>query len=217
MTVGIDQPDRRGRSRLDREGLDLTGNPDVVVKEVTLLSHNWYVLRSTRFEYRHRDGRWTTEHRETYDRGNGAAVLLYDIDARTIVLVRQFRYPTYVNGNIDGMLLEVPAGLLDEDSPEDGARREAAEETGVEVGSLEHVFDAYMSPGSVTEKLHFYAGPYQAGSHDGTQAGLADEGEDTEIIELPFDEALTHIGAQIIDAKTIMLLHWAALNGPFSH
>ena len=213
---GLDAPDARGRTGLDREGFDLTGNPDVVVKTVTLLSSHWYVLRTTEFEYRHRDGRWTTEHRETYDRGNGAAVLLYDLDARSVVLVRQFRYPTYVNGNLDGMLLEVPAGLLDEDGPEEGARREASEETGLEVGRLEHVFDAFMSPGSITEMLHFYAGPYRAGSSDGVYAGLADEGEDTELVELSFDEALAQIGVQIIDAKTIMLLQWAALSGPFS-
>jgi nudix-type nucleoside diphosphatase (YffH/AdpP family) len=114
------------------------------------------------------------------------------------------------------MLLEVPAGLLDEDGPEEGARREASEETGLEVGRLEHVFDAFMSPGSITEMLHFYAGPYRAGSSDGVYAGLADEGEDTELVELSFDEALAQIGVQIIDAKTIMLLQWAALSGPFS-
>ncbi|KQQ03741.1 MULTISPECIES: NUDIX domain-containing protein [unclassified Rathayibacter] len=215
-TPGIDVPDRRGRTGLDGEGYDLTGNPDVVVKQVTLLSSHWYILRTTEFEYRHRDGRWTTEHRETYDRGNGAAVLLFDPDARTVVLVRQFRYPTYVNGNLDGMLLEVPAGLLDEDGPEEGARREAEEETGLEIGRLEHVFDSYMSPGSITEKLHFFAGRYRAGSREGAYAGLADEGEDTELVELSFDEALAQIGVQIVDAKTIMLLQWAALKGPFA-
>ncbi|PPG34218.1 NUDIX domain-containing protein [Rathayibacter sp. AY2B9] len=216
MTAGIDEPDRRGRTGLDRDGLDLVGNPDVVVKEVTLLSSDWYVLRTTRFDYRHRDGSWTSEQRETYDRGNGAAVLLYDADARTVVLIRQFRYPAYVNGDLDGMLLEVPAGLLDEDGPEEGARREASEETGLEVDRLEHVFDAFMSPGSVTEKLHFYAGRYRAGTRSGAFAGLADEGEDIEVLELSFDEALTQIGVQIVDAKTIMLLQWAALSGPFS-
>ncbi|QHC69598.1 NUDIX domain-containing protein [Rathayibacter sp. VKM Ac-2801] len=216
MTAGVDEPDRRGRTGLDREGLDLVGNPDVVVKEVTLLSSDWYVLRTTRFDYRHRDGSWTSEQRETYDRGNGAAVLLYDAEARTVVLIRQFRYPAYVNGDLDGMLLEVPAGLLDEDGPEEGARREASEETGLEVGRLEHVFDAFMSPGSVTEKLHFYAGRYRAGTREGAFAGLADEGEDIEVVELSFDEALTQIGVQIVDAKTIMLLQWAALSGPFS-
>jgi nudix-type nucleoside diphosphatase (YffH/AdpP family) len=216
VTAGIDEPDRRGRTGLDREGFDLAGNPDVVVKEVTLLSSHWYVLRTTRFEYRHRDGSVTTKERETYDRGDGAAVLLFDAEARTVVLIRQFRYPAYVNGDLDGMLLEVPAGLLDEDVPEEGARREASEETGLEVGRLEHVFDAFMSPGSVTEKLHFYAGRYRAGSREGAFAGLADEGEDIEVVELSFDEALAQIGVQIIDAKTIMLLQWAALNGPFS-
>lgn len=215
MTAGIDEPDRRGRTGLDREGFDLVGNPDVAVKEVTLLSSHWYILRTTRFDYRHSDGHWSTEERETYDRGNGAAVLLYDLEARTVVLVRQFRYPTYVNGNVDGMLLEVPAGLLDEDGPEEGARREASEETGLEVGPLEHVFDAFMSPGSVTEMLHFYVGSYRADSRLGSRAGLAEEGEDIEVVEFPFDEALAQIGVQIIDAKTIMLVQWAAIHGPF--
>ncbi|KQV13820.1 NUDIX domain-containing protein [Kitasatospora sp. Root107] len=216
MTAGLDTPDRRGRTHLDRVGHDLTGNPRVRVRDVTLLSCHWYVLRTTTFDYRHRDGRWSTEQRETYDRGNGATVLLYDTERGTVLLTRQFRYPAYVNGHPDGMLLETAAGLLDQDDPETAIRREAAEETGHTIGALQHVFDVYMSPGSVTERLHFYAAPYSPGTRTGAGGGVAEEGEDIEVLELPFTEALDLVrtGA-IADAKTVMLLQWAALDGPF--
>ncbi|MCM2423591.1 NUDIX domain-containing protein [Streptomyces sp. RKAG293] len=217
MTAGIDVPDRRGRTRLDRDGLDLTGNPRVVVRDVTLLSCHWYVLRTTTFDYRHSDGHWSTEQRETYDRGNGATVLLYDRDRATVLLTRQFRYPAYANGHPDGMLLETAAGLLEEDDPETAIRREAAEETGHTIGAVEHVFDVYMSPGSVTERLHFYAAPYSSATRDTGGGGLAEEGEDIEVVELPFTRALGLIrSGDIADAKTIMLLQWAALDGPFA-
>ncbi len=219
-TPGIDVPDRRGRTGLDREGLDLTGNPRVRVEEVRLLTSNWYITRTTRLAFQHRDGHWSTEERETYDRGNGATVLLYDPTRRTVLLIRQFRYPAYVNGHPDGMLLEVPGGLLDDDAPEEAVRREAQEETGYRIGEVEHLFDVYMSPGSVTEKLYFYAASYDAaaeGASTRTDAGggLAEEGEDIELVELGIDEALSRIGTDIVDAKTIMLLQWAALSGPF--
>lgn len=213
---GIDEPDRRGRTGLDQEGFDLTGNPDVTVRKVTLLSSFWYILRTTEFAYRHRDGHVTTEHRETYDRGNGATMLLYDLEARRVALVRQFRYPAYVNGHPDGMLLETPGGLLDDDDAETAVQREVAEETGLTIGPVQHVFDVFMSPGSVTEQVHFFAAPYVSTGTGSTFAGLADEGEDTEIVEIDFAEALERIGRDIIDAKTIMLLQWAALRGPFS-
>ncbi|NQX26277.1 NUDIX domain-containing protein [Microbacteriaceae bacterium VKM Ac-2854] len=216
MTRGIDEPDALGRTGLDREGYELVGNPDVAVKNVTLLSSHWAVLRTTEFEYRHRDGHVSTEHRETYNRGNGATMLLYDVAARTVALVRQFRYPTYVNGLPDGMLLETPAGVIDDDDPEASVKREVAEETGLAIGEVSFVFDAYMSPGSVTERQYFYAAPYVSLGGSAQFAGLAHEGEDTEIVELDFEEALGRIGRDIIDAKTIMLLQWAALNGPFS-
>ncbi|BFV60962.1 NUDIX domain-containing protein [Kitasatospora sp. CMC57] len=216
MTAGLDTPDRRGRTHLDRAGRDLTGNPGVKVRDVSLLSCHWYVLRTTTFDYRHRDGSWSTEQRETYDRGNGATVLLYDTERGTVLLTRQFRYPAYVNGHPDGMLLETAAGLLDQDDPETAIRREAAEETGHTVGAVQHVFDVYMSPGSVTERLHFYAAPYSAGTRTGTGGGVVEEGEDIEVLELAFTDALDLVrtGA-IADAKTIMLLQWAALDGPF--
>jgi nudix-type nucleoside diphosphatase (YffH/AdpP family) len=213
---GIDVPDSRGRTGLDQVGRDLTGNPDVVVRDVELLASGWHVLRRTTLERRLHDGSWTTEQRETYDRGNGATLLLYDGARRTVLLSRQFRFPVYVNGHPDGMLLETAAGLLDDESPEDAVRREVEEELGVTVGAVEHVFDVWMSPGSVTEQLHFFAAPYDAADRTGDRGGLADEGEDIEVVELGFDEALDMIDdGRIADAKTVMLLYWAALRGPF--
>jgi nudix-type nucleoside diphosphatase (YffH/AdpP family) len=213
---GVDVPDARGRTGLDQAGRDLTGNPDVVVRAVELVASGWHVLRRTTFDYRHADGRWTREQRETYDRGDGATILLYDAARRTVLLTRQFRFPVYVNGHPDGMLVEAAAGLLDADDPATAIRREAAEELGVEVGELEHVFDVWMSPGSVTERLHFYAAPYTPASRTGEGGGLADDGEDIEVLEFAFDEALEAIGSgAVADAKTIMLLQWAALSGPF--
>ena len=213
---GIDVPDHRGRTGLDRVGRDLTGNPDVVVTDVELLAAGWHVLRRTTLERRRGDGEWVTEQRETYDRGNGATLLPYDPDRRTVLLTRQFRYPVYVNGHPDGMLLEAAAGLLDDDSPEDAVRREVEEELGITVGEVQHVFDVFMSPGSVTERLHFYAAPYRPVDRTGAGGGLEEEGEDIEVVELPFDEALAMIDdGRIADAKTILLLQWAALRGPF--
>ncbi|MEV5686939.1 NUDIX domain-containing protein [Streptomyces sp. NPDC052164] len=216
MTAGLDTPDRRGRTGLDRQGRDLTGNPRVRIVDVRVLSCDWYVLRRTTFDYRHSDGHWSREQRETHDRGDGATILLYDPDRRTVLLTRQFRLPAYVNGHPDGMLIETAAGLLDGDSPEEAIRREAAEETGHTVGAAEHVFDVYMSPGSVTERLHFFAAPYTPATATGSGGGIAAEGEDIATVELPFTEALAMIRAgEIADAKTIMLLQWAALDGPF--
>ncbi|MCX4965219.1 NUDIX domain-containing protein [Streptomyces sp. NBC_00654] len=217
MTVGIDTPDRRGRTGLDRHGRDLTGNPQVRILDVEVLSCDWYVLRRSTFDYQHSDGHWSREQRETYDRGDGATILLYDADRRTVLLTRQFRLPAYVNGHPDGMLLETAAGLLDGDSPEEAIRREAAEETGHTVGAAERVFDVYMSPGSVTERLHFFAAPYTPATATGGGGGIAAEGEDISTVELPFARALTMIrDGSIADAKTIMLLQWAALDGPFA-
>ncbi|WP_371656104.1 MULTISPECIES: NUDIX domain-containing protein [unclassified Streptomyces] len=217
MTAGIDTPDRRGRTGLDRHGRDLTGNPQVRITDVEVLSCDWYVLRKTTFDYRHSDGHWSREQRETYDRGDGATILLYDADRRTVLLTRQFRLPAYVNGHPDGMLVETAAGLLDGDSPEEAIRREAAEETGHTVGVPEPVFAVYMSPGSVTERLHFFAAPYGPATATGEGGGVAAEGEDIAVVELPFTEALDRVrSGEIADAKTVMLLQWAALDGPFA-
>ena len=215
MTVGIDTPDRRGRTGLDRHGRDLTGNPRVRIHDVEVLSCDWYVLRKTTFDYQHSDGHWSRQQRETYDRGDGATILLYNTERRTVLLSRQFRLPAYVNGHPDGMLLETAAGLLDGDSPEEAIRREAAEETGHTVGAVRHLFQVYMSPGSVTERLHFFAAPYDAPPTGGA-GGVAAEGEDITTVEVPFAEALDMIrNGAVADAKTIMLLQWAALDGPF--
>jgi nudix-type nucleoside diphosphatase (YffH/AdpP family) len=187
------------------------------VTDVRLLSDNWYTLHTTTFDIQGADGSWSSQSRETYDRGNGATILLYDVERRTVLLTSQFRYPAYVNGHPDGMLLETAAGLLDDDDPETAIRREAIEETGHRVGEVTHVFDAFMSPGSVTERLHFYAAPYDAGTREHAGGGLVDEGEHITLVELDVDAALDLIeSGGIIDAKTIMLLQWAVLRGPFA-
>jgi nudix-type nucleoside diphosphatase (YffH/AdpP family) len=210
-------PDHRGRTGLDQTGRELRRNPGVVIRDVELTSHGWHVLRRTTYDYRRRDGRWVTEQRETYDRGNGATILLYDPGRRTVLLTRQFRFPAYVNGHPDGMLIEAAAGLLDDDDPETAIRREASEELGVMVGVLQHVFDAYMSPGSVTERVHFYAAPFRPADRTGDGGGLEGDGEDIEVVEIPFADALAMTAdGRIADGKTIMLLQWAALHGPFS-
>jgi nudix-type nucleoside diphosphatase (YffH/AdpP family) len=214
--AGVDVPDHRGRTGLDRAGRDLRRNPRVVVRHVELLAAGWHVLRRTTFDYQDAEGRWSRQQRETYDRGNGATILLYDLQRRTVLLSRQFRYPAYVNDHPDGMLVEAAAGLLDDDDPESAIRRETAEELGVDVGELTEVFTVYMSPGSVTEKLHFYAAPYTATARTGPGGGVRAEGEDIEVVELAFDDALAKVrSGEIADAKTILLLQWAALEGPF--
>jgi nudix-type nucleoside diphosphatase (YffH/AdpP family) len=215
-TPGIDIPDARGRTGLDRAGRDLTGNPDVTVRDVELLATAWHVLRRTTYDFRRSDGTVTREQRETYDRGDGATVLLYDVERETVLLTRQFRYPVYVNGHPDGMFVETAAGLLDGDDPAAAIRREASEELGVVIGELEPVFAVWTSPGSVTEKVHCFAAPYTPASRVGPGGGLADDGEDIGAVELPFAQALKQIETgEIADAKTIMLLQWAALRGPF--
>ena len=192
-----------------------SSNPRVRVRDIRLLSDNWYRLHTTTFDYQGADGTWSSQSRETYDRGNGATILLYDTARRTVLLTAQFRYPAYVNGHPTGELIETAAGLLDDDDPLTAIRREAREETGHEIGEVSPVFEAYMSPGSVTEKLFFFAAPYSLDTRMDAGGGLADEGEEIELLEIDIDEALGRIGVDIIDAKTIMLLQWAALSGPF--
>lgn len=173
-----------------------------------VLSDNWYVLRKVTYRIRKSDGTWRTESREAYDRGNGATILLYDPQRRTVVLTRQFRLPTYVNGNASGMLTEACAGLLDADNPADCIRREVLEETGYAVRDVRKVFEAYMSPGSVTEILHFFVAEYSH-EHRVDHGGGIDE-EDIEVLELSFDEARRQMAmGEIKDAKTIMLLQYA--------
>jgi nudix-type nucleoside diphosphatase (YffH/AdpP family) len=182
------------------------------VKNVRLLSDNHYTLKSTTFEWRRNDGAWQTQRRESYDRGNGATLLPYNLKRRTVVLVRQFRYPAYVNG-YDDLLIETAAGLLDDASPEARIRAEAEEETGYRLHEVRKVFEAFTSPGAVTEKLHFFVAEYEPAMRVGDGGGIAHEGEEIEVLEISIDEALAMIGdGRIVDAKTIMLLQYAALN-----
>ncbi|HEY0198014.1 MAG TPA: NUDIX domain-containing protein [Rhodanobacter sp.] len=184
----------------------------VRVIESRVLSDDWYLLKKTVFDFRRADGRWQRQQRETYDRGNSATVLLYQRATHRVVLTRQFRFPAYVNGH-DGMLIEAPAGLLDEATPEQRIRAEIEEETGYRIGAVHKIFEAFMSPGSVTERLFFFVAEYDVASRIGDGGGLEDEGEDIEVVELPFAEAMAMVHrGDIVDAKTIMLLQYAALH-----
>ena len=172
------------------------------------------MLKKNTFDYRNSGGHWQRLQRETYDRGDGAALLLFNRTRGTVVLTRQFRFPAYANGLADGMLVEACAGLLDNEAPEVAIRREVQEETGFEVRMPRKVFEAFMSPGSVTERLHFFVAEYEAGDRVGDGGGNASEGEDIEVLELPLERALAMIGSgEIQDGKTIMLLQHAALVG----
>lgn len=184
----------------------------VKLLDVQVLSDNWYVLRKVTCSLRRRDGQWQTMSREAYDRGNGAALLLFDPRRSTVVLTRQFRLPAFLNGCADGLLIETCAGLLDGDDPETCIRREAEEETGYRVRQPRKVFEAYMSPGSVTEKLHLFVAEYEPGDRILGGGGLEGEGEDIEVIEMPLADALAGIAnGTIQDGKTIMLLQHVAL------
>jgi nudix-type nucleoside diphosphatase (YffH/AdpP family) len=190
------------------------GDGRVRILEERLLSDNWYILKKTRFEYRRRDGRWQEMVRETYDRGNGAVLLPFNVDNGTVMLIRQFRYPAYVNGCADGLLIEACAGLLDGLDPVACIRREAEEEIGFRVHAPRKVFEVYMSPGSVTELVHFFVAEYQARDRIASGGGDFSEGEDIEVLELPLEQAMRMVKAGTIqDGKTIMLLQLAALVG----
>ena len=190
----------------------ITTKERVRIVETRVLSDDWYLLKKTTFDFLRRDGVWQRQSRETYDRGDGATILLFNRQAQTVVLTRQFRFPVFVNGH-DGMLIEAAAGLLDNASPEERIRAEAEEETGYIVQNVQKVFEAYMSPGSVTEKLHFFVGEYHSADRVSDGGGVEAEGEDLEVIELPLTEALSAIAqGTIVDAKTIMLLQFVALN-----
>jgi nudix-type nucleoside diphosphatase (YffH/AdpP family) len=184
----------------------------VRIEDVKLLSDNHYVLRKYTFSFRRSDGQWQRSVREAYDRGNGAAILLYNLAQRTVVLTRQFRLPAYVNGYRD-LLIEAAAGLLDDASPEDRIRAEAEEETGYRIEDVRKIFEIFMSPGSVTEKLHLFVATYDASTKAGAGGGIASEGEDIEVLELRFDEAVAMMtDGRICDAKTVVLLQYAQLH-----
>ncbi|AOZ52053.1 NUDIX domain-containing protein [Chromobacterium vaccinii] len=184
----------------------------VRIQRVEVLSDDWYVLRKTTFDYLRRDGSWQTLSRETYDRGNGAVILLYNRSRRTVILTRQFRFPAFVNGH-DGMLIEACAGLLDQDDAETCIRRETEEETGYRIDNVRKVFEAFMSPGSVTEKLFFFVGEYHPRDKVGDGGGVEEDGEELEVLELPLQQALAMVDCgDIADGKTIMLLQYAQLH-----
>ncbi|BBQ01427.1 hypothetical protein BSFA1_65550 (plasmid) [Burkholderia sp. SFA1] len=186
-------------------------NERVRVLKTEVLSDDWYVLRKVTFDFLRRDGTWQRQSRETYDRGNGATILLRERNTGNVLLTRQFRMPAFVNGH-HGMLVETPGGLLDDASPEERIRAEVEEETGYRVHRVEKIFEAFMSPGSVTEKLYFYLGEYDSSMRVSDGGGVAEEGEEIETIEVPLHTALDMIGrGEIMDGKTIMLLQYAAL------
>ncbi|WP_066434742.1 GDP-mannose pyrophosphatase NudK [Chryseobacterium sp. CCH4-E10] len=187
-------------------------NTNVQIEKTEILSDNWYTLKKVTFKIQKKDGSFQQQSREAFDRGNGAAILLYDKSTENVILTRQFRLPSFINGNETGMMIEVCAGLLDNDNPEDCIKRETEEETGYKVSHVEKIFEAYMSPGAVTEILHFFIAEYSKDMkiHDG--GGLQDEGEDIEVLEFRFEEALNMIETGAIkDAKTIMLLQYLRL------
>jgi nudix-type nucleoside diphosphatase (YffH/AdpP family) len=187
----------------------LPTNERVRIQAVETLSDDWYVLKKTTFDLLRSDGTWQRQSRETYDRGNGATILLYNLERRTVVLTRQFRFPAYVNGH-SGMLIEAAAGLLDQAGPEERIRAEVEEEIGYRVDRVRKVFEAFMSPGSVTEKLYFFVAEYDLGDKTAVGGGNRAEGEDIEVLELSIDDAIAAIETgEIADGKTIMLLQHA--------
>ncbi|BFO68289.1 GDP-mannose pyrophosphatase NudK [Chryseobacterium sp. S0630] len=189
-------------------------NPNITLLNTEILSDNWYTLNKVTYSVLKKDGTTETQSREAYDRGNGAVILLYNTDSNTVILTRQFRLPTYINGNSTGMLIEACAGLLDNDNPEDCIKRETEEETGYKISKVEKIFEAYMSPGSVTEILYFFIAEYSNEMKINDGGGLEEEGENIEVLELPFEESLKMIDTgEIKDAKTIMLLQHLRIKG----
>ena len=172
--------------------------------EKTLLSDNWYTLNKYSYEYQNLDGSWAHQEREAYDRGNGSTILLYNKQKSTIILTRQFRLPSYVNGNSDGMLIEACAGLLDQNNAEDCIKKETEEETGFRIENVKKIYEAYMSPGSVTEILYIFVGEYEDSMKVSTGGGLTEEQENIEVLEIKFDKAIQMIeSGEIKDGKTI--------------
>jgi nudix-type nucleoside diphosphatase (YffH/AdpP family) len=184
----------------------------VRIKTVRVLSDGHGKLESTTLEWRRASGEWQTQTRETYDRGGAATILPYNLARRTVVLVRQFRYPPYASG-YDDLMIEAAAGLLDDAAPEERIRLEAEEEVGYCLREVRRIFEAFMSPGALTEKIHFFVAEYEPDMRVSDGGGLASEGEDIEVLELSIEDALAMIAdGRIVDAKTIMLLQYAALH-----
>ena len=185
----------------------------VKILDTKILSDNWYILKKITYEYYKKDGTRLEQSREAYDRGNGATILLYNTEFNNVILTRQFRLPTFINGNASGMMIEACAGLLDEDNAEDCIRRETEEETGYKISEVKKIYEAYMSPGSVTEILHFFIAAYQKEMKVSEGGGLASEEENIEVLEVHMDDALKMISTgEIKDAKTIMLIQYLRLH-----
>lgn len=186
---------------------------EIKIIETVLLSDNWYTLRKYTYEILKRDGSRQIQNREVYDRGNGAVILLYNIEWRTVILTRQFRLPSYINGNEKGYLMEACAGLLDRDNPEDAIKRETEEETGYRIHEIRKIMEAYMSPGSVSEILYFFIAEYDQSMKIHKGGGKEQEQEEIEVLEIKFEEAIAMIKtSEIKDAKTIMLLQYLQIN-----
>lgn len=199
-----------------RKNLFILKNDRIRNMQRELLSDNWYTLEKITFEYLRDDGVWEKQSREAYDRGNGAAILLYNVEKGKVVLTKQFRMPTFVNGNEDGMMIEACAGLLEKGNAEQTIKMEVEEETGYKIDKVKKVFEAYMSPGSVTEILYFFIGAYEDGMKISEGGGAEDETENIEVLELDFKEAIDMMkSGEIKDAKTIMLLQYAQIQGIF--
>lgn len=192
--------------------------PDKIkITESKLLSDNWYILKKITYQLEKSDGKTETQSREVYDRGNGATILLYHKENKTVILTRQLRIPTYLNGNETGMMIEACAGLLDQDNAEDCIRRETEEETGYQISDPEKIFEVYMSPGSVTEIIHFFIAAYTKDMKVDEGGGLDEEQENIEVLELPFETAVNMVkSGEIKDAKTIMLLQYTQINDIFN-
>jgi len=185
----------------------------VKILNTEILSDNWYVLRKITYEYLKKDGTKQIQTREAYDRGNGATILLYSKAQKTVILTKQFRLPTFVNGNESGMLIEACAGLLDNDNPEDCIKRETEEETGYRIFDIKKIFEAYMSPGSVTEILYFFIAEYSKEMKIADGGGIAHEEENIEVLEINIDKSMQMIDTgEIKDGKTIMLLQYIKLH-----
>lgn len=188
-------------------------NPKVKNIKTELLSDNWYTLNNINFDFQLINGKWVNQSRESYDRGNGATILLYNLEKQTVILIEQFRMPTYINGNESGMIIETCGGLLDGDNPENCIIKETEEEVGYKIKNVKKVFESYMSPGAVTEIIYFFVAEYNNQMKVSDGGGLASEHEEITILEIDFQNALKmiHTG-EIKDAKTIMLLQYAQIN-----
>jgi len=179
----------------------------------TLLSDNYYTLHKLNFDYQMPDETWAHQMREVYERGHGAGILLYNTTKKTVILVKQFRMPSFLNDRKDGFLIEIPAGILDEDNPEQCIIRETEEETGIRLKSVKKIYEGYSSPGVLTEKMHFFTGEYTDDMKVSMGGGLASESEDIEVLEVPFKEAIEMLeNGNIIDTRTIVLLQYAQIH-----